>query len=485
MQLIPFLKQKIHNLGLRARITIAFALTGLFLSAISAMATLGLARQNLLETRETAAFTVFTNNARRVLNELTSETDDEGRRVIIERLGQASGTFPLLLVDDAWTAADPLVFGRNSVPASLQELANAGIPSQIRTYIAESTIESTVVVSALPIPKTNVEAIYFEAALLTDVESTLETLAAILFAVATINTLLSAFLGSWASQRLLKPWVQVRTAAEALAGGALDTRLDPPGDADLASLTDSFNKMARSLEDRIEREARFTSAVSHELRSPLMTITASVEVLTNKAEQLDESGHIALELLADDIARFNQLLEDLLEINRHDIGVADLQTQPINITEFVQQVTSYYNNIDLNFRISHGTKETVIWADKRRLQQVVINLINNAINYGNADITVDVECKDHYLRLSVEDKGPGVIPEERQSIFERFTRGLAGSSRGKSSGTGLGLSLVAEHVSLHQGRVWVEDRLDGLPGARFVVELPIADDNNENTDDPN
>ena len=72
-----------------------------------------------------------------------------------------------------------------------------------------------------------------------------------------------------------------------------------------------------------------------------------------------------------------------------------------------------------------------------------------------------------------------MIPEERQSIFERFTRGHAGSSRGKSSGTGLGLSLVVEHVSLHQGRVWVEDRLDGLPRARFVVELPIADDNNE------
>ena len=112
--------------------------------------------------------------------------------------------------------------------------------------------------------------------------------------------LLSAALGSWASRRALTPLGEVRLAAESLAAGELDTRLDPPADADLASLTASFNGMARSLEDRIERDARFASEVSHELRSPLMTLNASVEVLNNNRDGMTERNQTALDLLTDD-----------------------------------------------------------------------------------------------------------------------------------------------------------------------------------------
>ena len=474
-KLVLFLQKRLDKLGLRARITIAFALTGLLLATITTLTTLGLTRQSLLETRKSTTFAAFINNSRRVLNELTLETDDEGRRAIIERLGQTSGTFPLLLAGEDWTAADPLVFGSELVPPSLLDLANTGVPARIRTRIGSSTM----IVSALPITRAGINAIYFEAARLNDIEDTLETLARILFGVAVISTLLSAFLGSWASQKVLKPLVQVRTAAEALSSGALDTRLNPPGDADLASLAASFNDMARSLEDRIAHEVRFTSAVSHELRSPLMTLTASMEVLTNSSGQLDRPGRVALGLLEDDMTRFSQLLEDLVEINRYDIGIADLQPEPIDIAEFVQKVIPQYNNVDLRFIIQPGIKAIIIRADKRRLQQVLVNLLNNAISYGNGKVTVGLDQQGDLLQLSVEDNGPGVPAEEYEKIFGRFTRGRAGSNRGNSSGTGLGLSLVAEHVSLHQGRVWVEDRPDDTPGARFVVELPITSENIE------
>ena len=78
------------------------------------------------------------------------------------------------------------------------------------------------------------------------------------------------------------------------------------------------------------------------------------------------------------------------------------------------------------------------------------------------------------MHLGVEDNGPGVVPAERKLIFDRFHRGRAGGRRGRDSGSGLGLALVAEHVGLHGGRVWVEDRPDAIRGARFVVELPVA-----------
>ena len=464
--------------GLRTRITSAFAIGGLLLATTISFATLALTRQNLLEERDETAFSVFANNGRRVRNELTAETDDEGRRAIVERLGQTSGTFPLLRVGDEWTSADPLVFNRETVPASLLEMVESGTPATMRTTVGNSTA----IVSAVPIPGTPADAIYFEAAPLDDVEETLDTLAIILFGVAAVTTLFAAAFGWWAAGRLLNPLFKVRTAAEALAAGALDTRLTPPEDADLASLTASFNEMARALEERIARDARFASEVSHELRSPLMTLTASVEVLYNIADELGERGRTALDLLSDDISRFRRLVEDLLEINRYDVGTADLQAEEVHIVEFVQHAIFQFgldSTAVVHFEVAPGMEETVLMADKRRLSRVVSNLAENASKYGDGEVRVSLEREDGLVHLGVEDNGPGVVPAERTLIFDRFHRGRAGGRRGRDSGWGLGLALVAEHVGLHGGRVWVEDRPDSIRGARFVVELPVSEPEGE------
>ena len=474
LRILPFFVRR----GLRRRITSAFAVGGLLLASTISFTTLALTRQNLLAERDETAFSVFANNGRRVRNELTSETDDEGRRAIVERLRQTSGTFPLLRVGDEWTSADPLVFNREAVPASLLELVESGIPARMRTTIGASTA----IVSAVPIPGTSTDAIYFEAAPLDDIEETLDTLAFILFGVAAVTTLFAAAFGWWAAGRLLNPLFKVRTAAEALAAGALDTRLTAPEDADLASLTASFNEMARALEERIARDARFASEVSHELRSPLMTLTASVEVLYNIADELGERGRTALDLLSDDISRFRRLVEDLLEINRYDVGTADLQAEEVHIVEFVQHAIFEFgldSTATVDFEAASGMEDTVLMADKRRLGRVVSNLVENASKYGDGEVRISLERVDGLVHLGVEDNGPGVILAERKLIFDRFHRGRAGGRRGRDSGSGLGLALVAEHVGLHGGRVWVEDRPNSTPGARFVVELPVTEPDHE------
>lgn len=470
-----------YRRGLRTRITSAFAVGGLLLASTISFASLALARQNLLNERDETAFSVFANNGRRVRNELTAETDDEGRRAIVERLRQTSNTFPLLRVGDEWTSADPLVFNQQTVPASLLQKVEAGTPAKMRTIIGDSTA----IVSAVPIPGSPTDAIYFEAAPLDDIEETLDTLAIILFGVAAVATLFAAAFGWWAAGRLLNPLVRVRTAAEALAAGALDTRLTPPEDADLASLTASFNEMARALEERIARDARFASEVSHELRSPLMTLTASVEVLYNMADELGERGRTALDLLSDDIARFRRLVEDLLEINRYDVGTADLEAEEVHIVEFVQHAIFQFgldSTAVVDFEAAPGMDDTVLMADKRRLGRVVSNLVENASKYGDGEVRVSLDRVDGLVQLGVEDNGPGVVPSERKLIFDRFHRGRAGGRRGRDSGSGLGLALVAEHVGLHGGRVWVEDRAGPTGGARFVVELPVPELDTEMAD---
>jgi signal transduction histidine kinase len=106
--------------------------------------------------------------------------------------------------------------------------------------------------------------------------------------------------------------------------------------------------------------------------------------------------------------------------------------------------------------------------------RVIANLVDNAAKYGGGATRVKMEKVEEGIRIAVEDAGPGVPPDERDVVFDRFSRGTGARGRSGSEGVGLGLSLVTEHVALHGGRVWVEDRPDGEPGARFVVELPVT-----------
>ncbi len=453
-----------RRLGLRARITMLFALGGLFLSVTIAVATLTLARQNLLADREDLAFSVMIRNGGRVEQRLTAETEVEGVDAILGALTITERSHPLLRLGDVWTANDPEVFSSDNVPKSLQDQVEAGSAARIRTRLDDKPA----LIIGIPLP--NLDAAYYEAALVDDVESALNTLGIIVTGVAAAATLLAAAVGSWASRRTLTPLAEIRAAAESLAAGELDTRLTPPADADLASLSASFNGMARSLEDRIERDARFASEVSHELRSPLMTLNASIEVLNNSRGELSERNQTALDLLTDDISRFTELVEDLLEISRYDVGTASLHAEPIDIVEFVRQAILHSPSIDAVVDIGN-LEHLVIIGDKRRLAQVLANLLDNASKYADGQARIEIRERRETVQIAVEDEGSGVDLSERSVIFDRFSRGSAGGRRGQGTGSGLGLSLVAEHVGLHGGHVWVEDRKDGRSGARFVISL--------------
>jgi len=445
-----------------------YAAGGLFLSLIIAVSTLTLARQNLLEDREERSFPVAIRNAARVEGSLSDESQIEDVQLIFDQLNVTERSVPVVRIGLESTSGSPQVFNYETVPTSLRSQVEAGNAARMRARIDGTHM----ILTGIPIP--DVDADYYEAALTDDVEDALGALGIIVLGVAAATTLLSAALGSWASRRALTPLAEVRIAAESLAAGELDTRLDPPADADLASLTASFNGMARSLEDRIERDARFASEVSHELRSPLMTLSASVEVLQNSRADMSQRSRTALDLLTDDIERFTLLVEDLLEISRYDVGTAALQAEPIDLVEFVMQSVRRlpYDNVTVDVG---GLDHLVMVADKRRLAQVITNLVDNAAKYGAGTTSVVIRLVDDAAVVVVEDEGSGVPHAERSVIFDRFSRGSAGGKRGQGTGSGLGLALVAEHVGLHGGMVWVEDRTDGRAGARFVARIPLGD----------
>jgi signal transduction histidine kinase len=266
-------------------------------------------------------------------------------------------------------------------------------------------------------------------------------------------------------------------AAKAIAGGRLDTRLEPTDDPDLSVLANSFNDMASALQSRIERDARFASDVSHELRSPLMTLSASVEVMDARRDDMPERAQAALDLLKSDVVRFQGLVEDLLEISRFDAGAVRLHREELLAAEFVRQAVGVSSMPGTPIAVSPRAEHVLINGDRRRLARVIANLIDNARLHGGGQPEVSItEVADDNgaitkIRIAVEDHGAGVPEQERHLIFERFSRGGMAGRRAGSDGAGLGLALVDEHVRMHGGRVWVEDRLDGEPGARFVIEL--------------
>jgi len=455
------------GLALSTRIAVGYAIGGLLMALTIALSTLSLARQNLLTNRETQAFSVAVRNAQRVEGRLSPESGIQDVQLIFDSLTINERSFPLLRFNNEWTASNPQAFGSDSVPVPLRVQVANGNPSRMRASINGIPM----LITGIPIP--GVDASYYEAADASDLEETLNSLGIIMIGVAAFAAVMSAGLGTWGSRRALSPLANVRSAAEALASGDLSARLDPPADADLASLTASFNRMAQTLEDRIKHDARFASEVSHELRSPLMTLNASIEVLNNNRDNLNERSQTALDLLTDDVIRFTALVEDLLEISRYDVGSASLHAEPIDLVEFVAraatQAPGARSTVD-----SGDLEHLLVIGDKRRLAQVLANLIDNANKYGSEPITISIAANDEEITIAVEDEGPGVADSERDQIFQRFSRGSQGGRRGQGTGSGLGLALVDEHVRLHGGSVKVEDRPDGRSGSRFVVSLPIG-----------
>ena len=458
-----------RRLGLRARVTTAFALGALALS--SALAGLGyvavrtsIVNQQLASMRHQALA-----NAVLLRGELRATAYIP---LMITTLDSGPDTGSLVYSDGHWYPS-AATLSPSELPKALRTSVLAGSPSQqlIRFH------GSTQLAVGVPIPPENNNSpgttAYFEIFSLADLNRTLHTLLAALTIAALITTVAGAILGRWAAARALRPLHETTRAALAIAGGNLNTRLESAHFADLAALAAAFNHMVDQLQERIEREARFSSDVNHELRSPLTTLANSLSVLEARREELPPKALQALDLLGAEVRRFRRLVDELLEISRLDAATGDLSRDEVTIGALVEH-TVRATGTDVPIQFAPGIASRHILVDKRRFERIFANLFENARRYAGSATLLAVEDHGSLVRFVVEDAGPGIAPEERDRIFERFSRGTSGRRRGLGDGTGLGLAIVAQHVKQHGGRVWVEDRPGG--GARFIVELPFLEE---------
>ena len=465
------MKSPKRSLRIRTRLILTFGLSTLLITSGISVLTYFLVRGNLIENRDQSALSVASVNARQAERRIFEGATDKAVRDFLSNLrGVRAESTPVLRLETDWISADPVVFpAPDSIDEKLLEVINA---SSLDGAKMKYRMVNDIPVLVVGFPLATRNALYFEATPLDDIEDTLDSLANILMLVSGGMFLFGIALGMWSSRRVLFPVEEVGQTARAIAVGDLSARLDVGNDPDLEMLASTFNQMANTLEERIQADAKFASNVSHELRSPLTTIMASIDVVNSNADSLDESSKLALDLLNEDLERFKQLVEDLLEISRYDVGVNALTLERFLIVEFLERVTEQRGSGVIHIDFPFEINDILIEADKRRLARVLSNLLDNADHYAGGATLIRVRVNEGTLILSVIDDGPGISREDRSSIFERFARGAEGSRRGSSTGTGLGLSLVAEHVKLHGGSVEVLSANPDGSGSMFTITLP-------------
>ena len=218
----------------------------------------------------------------------------------------------------------------------------------------------------------------------------------------------------------------------------------------------------------------FVANVSHELRTPLSHIKGYTETLLGGAKDDPEVATRFLQTIERNVERLKLLIEDLLTISEIESGRVMLNLQPVPVRGSVEKVLDDFRTraAAKHVTLVNETDELTARADQRRLEQVLTNLVDNAVKYGGGDnrVTVGARLSNGMVEMFVQDNGPGLPAESLERVFERFYRVDKARSRDQG-GTGLGLSIVKHIVQSHGGRVWVES--EPGKGAKFFFTLPL------------
>ena len=446
----------LRRFPLRHRVAAAFALVSLVVTGLFATVTWNVAALYLVEQRVEGATRQADGNVALVERTLAANPRGEGLDDLLTGLAGTPGITVALHRAGGWTTS-----GRSvelaDLPSPLLDLARSGTPARQRVLV--EGVPSLVI--AVPLDGGD---LFVEVLPLQLLDANLRLLGWILTVGVAASTVLGLGLGHWAGMRALLPLTELARAAGRVAGGDLSARLPDSSDAELAPLVATFNRNTDALEQRVRRDARFAADVSHELRSPLTTLINAVAVLRRRRAELPPTAQQAVDLLDGDVHRFRRMVEDLLEISRSDT----LEREPWELGALVRGLVATRSGAPVP-EVDAPDPVTVP-VDRRRLDQVLGNLLDTADAHGGGALRVGVSARAGRGRIEVDDGGPGVPPEQRTAVFERFARGTLAGRRGDGHGTGLGLSLVAAHVRRHDGEVWIEERPGG--GARVVVELP-------------
>ena len=269
-------------------------------------------------------------------------------------------------------------------------------------------------------------------------------------------------------RRTLRPVREVMAAAGALAGGDYSVRVAAGGSATIRPITRSFNEMAERLEGADEARRRLLADLGHELRTPLAVVQGEIEAMLDGVHTPDTEH---LELLLEEVAVMERLLEDLRTLTLAESGSLSLHLEPTDLADLVQDVldahrrTTAAAGVVVNTEFTTDLGEVVV--DPVRIREVLANLVVNAIRAmpDGGTLTASADVAEESVRITISDTGIGISEDELPYVFDRFRKGST------SGGSGLGLTITRDLVEAHRGSI----SIDSTPGAgtNVSVVLPL------------
>lgn len=412
------------------------------------------------------------------------------RNTLIDRKADAgaglAGAFDAVLIvagdgPRAATAAGPI----DQIPNTLRDFVKAGQVSYQYATVHTDGFSGPALIVGSPTPATS-SVTNLELYLIFPLNNEESTITLVRGTMATGGVVLLGLLAAIAllvARQIVLPVRSASRIAERFAEGHLTERMPVRGEDDMARLAVSFNDMAESLHRQITQleefgnlQRRFTSDVSHELRTPLTTVRMAADLIHDHAEELEPSLRRSIELMVDELDRFEGLLSDLLEISRHDAGVAELAVEAIDLRSTVKSsldnVGHLAEDAGVDLIVDMPAEEIIAEVDPRRVERILRNLIANAIDHAERKpVRIRMAADDDTVAVTVRDYGVGLRPGEEKLVFSRFWRSDPSRVR-RSGGTGLGLAISIEDARLHQGRLeaWGEPG----KGACFRLTLPLV-----------
>jgi len=270
---------------------------------------------------------------------------------------------------------------------------------------------------------------------------------------------------------LVNPLARVMAAADAVAEGDFSVRVPEAGPGEFGRLARSFNRMVTELEQSDRLRRNLTADVAHELRTPLTILQGNLEGILDGVYQPDAEH---LDLLLDETRQLNRLVEDLRTLSLAEAGQLPLQREPVDLVELLDDVsTSFSGQAEasrVSLKVTTGPGPLWVTGDAGRLDQVLSNLVANALQHTPAGgtITLSAGRSPGGMCLKVADNGRGIPPEDLPNIFDRFWR----SDDRRQTGSGLGLAIARQLVQAHGGSIRVESQLN--QGTTFTVDLPAG-----------
>ncbi len=455
--------------SLRLRLILIFGLGTLLLSSLLGTLTFFGVRDVLISQQQQTDLQQSYVNAALIRNTIYTAPltlDNE-----VNSIEQSANSTLILRIAGQWQTLSPLV-PTVDVSAAAMRAANQGhVSTETRTILSDLDY-----VVGIPMPAIQTQV--FEVWQLNGLEHNLRVLLLVIGSAALFTTILGASVGTWVSRRTLRPLVVVSDAAARIAGGDFATRLPTThAGSEVEQLTESFNTMVNQLVTKLERDARFASDVSHELRSPLTALAMSASIIEQHRDELAPAAQQSLSLLSAEIGVFQGLIEDLIELSRSDAGANSPSLEIISIVELTRQAVRSVArrqgapepSVEADARLDTAR----VLVDRRRFERIIANLMDNAQHYAGGVTAIRLVPRDAHVEINVDDAGPGIAPADLEHVFERFYRGRAAHDRSVVRGTGLGLALVREHVRSLDGEIRATTSPEG--GARFQIDLPLVE----------